>query len=682
MIGHLSKRAKPKSWHGGGGGWPIALVALAISSTCLAFGSTNVFLNLSSRARIAPGQDTLIAGLVVESASNVLIRGIGPGLQPFGILQPLAKPVLTLFDNQGRVVAQNSDWRSAIPGSDAGSTAAVVSEIMARVGAFAPASGDAALYVRLAPGLYTAQLAGAVESTGVGLVEAYVVPSTLDPLDPVWRLPTTRFGAGAQAGFAPGAMVGPTSGSVTQLHFAATLPWSATGTAPVVDLPWRANGQNGNTAGRAGVVDSRGWTISPAYEKTGATSAVIRNLVIRPESSESYLEVFVLTFASYSSGEFSYTWHRLAAGNTAGVVLGTGTGTFELIPEANATVPDSAAAAHFFPRHAERFSDGRPPAFWGLQVEDSGEVLKRGQGPDSSDREGAREPVVTQIGEQYLLHYDGAGARGWLACAAVSTDLVSWTRQGPILDFGPPGSRDAGGACSPWIIEHQGIWHMFYLGSRTATPPPERVPESPYPSLKARASSPWGPWVKQPEVQVIALNSTLPSPDSSPGAVVREANGWRQYFSMGRSVPGLAAPQRTLIHGRTEDLNATWTFEGAPLLPWEEQVENSSVYFDETSGHWFLFTNHIGIDEAGGEYADAVWVYWSRDPSRFDPRNKAVVMDGSTSRWAHGAIGMPAVVKVGERLALLYDGVPGDGRGHLPRNIGLAWIRLPLRPPF
>jgi hypothetical protein len=122
---------------------------------------TNVFLNLSSRARIAPGQDTLIAGLVVERPSNVLIRGIGPGLLPFQISQPLAQPVLTLFDQAGKVIAQNSDWRLAIPGSNPESPPTIVTEVMARVGAFAPATGDAALYLRLAPGLYTAQLAGA-----------------------------------------------------------------------------------------------------------------------------------------------------------------------------------------------------------------------------------------------------------------------------------------------------------------------------------------------------------------------------------------------------------------------------------------------------------------------------------------------------------------------------------------
>ena len=41
---------------------------------------------------------------------------------------------------------------------------------------------------------------------------------------------------------------------------------------------------------------------------------------------------------------------------------------------------------------------------------------------------------------------------------------------------------------------------------------------------------------------------------------------------------------------------------------------------------WFLFTNHIGLD--GGEYTDAVWVYWSKDLNKWDAKNKAVVLDG------------------------------------------------------
>jgi hypothetical protein len=43
-------------------GWAAALVLLACTDAYPSSESDNVFLNLSSRARIAPGQDTLIAG--------------------------------------------------------------------------------------------------------------------------------------------------------------------------------------------------------------------------------------------------------------------------------------------------------------------------------------------------------------------------------------------------------------------------------------------------------------------------------------------------------------------------------------------------------------------------------------------------------------------------------------------
>jgi hypothetical protein len=32
-------------------------------------------------------------------------------------------------------------------------------------------------------------------------------------------------------------------------------------------------------------------------------------------------------------------------------------------------------------------------------------------------------------------------------------------------------------------------------------------------------------------------------------------------------------------------------------------------------------------------------------------------------------------------LAVLYDGVEGNGTSHMKRDIGLAWLRLPLTPP-
>ncbi|MGH7964813.1 MAG: hypothetical protein ACRERD_23865, partial [Candidatus Binatia bacterium] len=69
------------------------------------------------------------------------------------------------------------------------------------------------------------------------------------------------------------------------------------------------------------------------------------------------------------------------------------------------------------------------------------------------------------------------------------------------------------------------------------------------------------------------------------------------------------------------------------------------------------------------------------DVQQWNPEQKAVVLDASNCTWSKGVIGLPSVVKVKERLALFYDGLQGDGLGHMKRDIGLAFLDLPLRPP-
>jgi len=118
---------------------------------------------------------------------------------------------------------------------------------------------------------------------------------------------------------------------------------------------------------------------------------------------------------------------------------------------------------------------------------------------------------------------------------------------------------------------------------------------------------------------------------------------------------------------------------GSRIVPPKEQIENSSLYFEPANQTWFLFTNHIGLE--GHEYTDAVWVYWTKDLNRWNADDKAVVLDGGNCTWSRTCIGLPSVVKVGNRLAILYDAPGGDSKGHMRRDVGLAWLELPLLPP-
>jgi hypothetical protein len=65
-----------------------------------------------------------------------------------------------------------------------------------------------------------------------------------------------------------------------------------------------------------------------------------------------------------------------------------------------------------------------------------------------------------------------------------------------------------------------------------------------------------------------------------------------------------------------------------------------------------------------------------------DAIRKAVVLDSHNCTWSKGVIGLPSVVKAGNRLALFYDGVQGGGRGHMGRDVGLAFLDLPLQLPL
>ncbi len=148
------------------------------------------------------------------------------------------------------------------------------------------------------------------------------------------------------------------------------------------------------------------------------------------------------------------------------------------------------------------------------------------------------------------------------------------------------------------------------------------------------------------------------------------------FFSASTGSPGI---KRTLSIARTRDLNGSWTIQPEPIVPAEEQVENSSMYYEPRSKTWFLFTNHIGINERNEEFTDAVWVYWSKDLEHWDPKHKAVVLDGKNCTWSKACIGMPSVIRVGKRLAVLYDGPGGESVSHMGRDIGVAWMELPLR---
>ena len=122
--------------------------------------------NLSVRTAAGSGDDTLIVGFAVAGVARqtILVRGIGPGLTPFGVAGAMTDPSLRLYAGSA-LIATNDNWSADSAADQLASTAA-------GVGAFplASSSRDAALLPSLAAGEYSAHVGGA---RGVALVELY-----------------------------------------------------------------------------------------------------------------------------------------------------------------------------------------------------------------------------------------------------------------------------------------------------------------------------------------------------------------------------------------------------------------------------------------------------------------------------------------------------------------------------
>jgi predicted GH43/DUF377 family glycosyl hydrolase len=328
-------------------------------------------------------------------------------------------------------------------------------------------------------------------------------------------------------------------------------------------------------------------------------------------------------------------------------------------------------------------SEGRSAPKYRLEAVDAGVVLKHGDGPNQCDYLGARDVWVWKSGGTYFMHYDGAGPEGWLACLATSQDLMHWIKKGPVLGLGSPGSDDSASASYGTTYCDGATWHMFYLGTPNATPAPDRIPAPPYLTMAARSSTPGGPWVKHAVVpfrpgDVPADNYGASSVVvASPGMIVKSGAEYLMFVSGGGySVKGNHSPFGNITLARTKNLDGKWVFDPKPMLPWDDTCENSSLYFEPANKTWFLFCNHINVS-----YTDAVWVYWTKDLNHWVPANKAVVLDGSNCRWSKKCIGLPSVVRVGGRLAIFYDAPADGGVDHMKRDVGLAWLNLPLNAP-
>jgi len=300
-----------------------ALATLAVASLLLLSARAAQYnqrlANLSTRAQVGTGANLMITGFVVQEGApkRVLIRAVGARLAtaPFNLAGALADPQVQLFNNQGVLVLANDNWS----GDDLAT--------MNAVGAFPLATGsrDAALVATLSPGVYTAQVSGLNNTSGIAILEVYDVSGSARLLN----LSTRAFVGTGNAMFFSGLSVAPGGGARRVLVRAAGPALAAVGVSGSLADPALA------------VLDSAGRQIAGGanndWEAAGA--AALR---------AAFLEAGAFPFAAGSRDAAllldlapgNYSIQVSGVGGTTGIAL---VELYDLSPETLATVSVSAS---------------------------------------------------------------------------------------------------------------------------------------------------------------------------------------------------------------------------------------------------------------------------------------------------------------------------------------------------
>ena len=149
---------------GAADGQGVGLVELYDLGTASLDSSSQAQLaNISTRGFVQREDDVMIGGFIVTASSKLIVRAIGPSLGTAGVAGALENTTLEVRDGSGELLAANDDWRS--------------NQEQDIIDSSVPPGDDreSAIVATFNSGNYTAIVRGRDDTTGVALVEAYVL---------------------------------------------------------------------------------------------------------------------------------------------------------------------------------------------------------------------------------------------------------------------------------------------------------------------------------------------------------------------------------------------------------------------------------------------------------------------------------------------------------------------------
>ncbi len=170
--------------------------------------ATSRTVNLSTRAKVGTGSNVMILGFIIGGTTprDILVTAIAGSLAEYGITDALTDSQLEIHDASGKIIATNDDWIDSPDFNTIASTGASPRDPL-----------EAAVWLHLQPGAYTAIVSGTNGAQGVALPE----------IDDIRTLQSTLFAPAAVSGQTAKLII--TAGTTaTTLSISFTSPTAAT----------------------------------------------------------------------------------------------------------------------------------------------------------------------------------------------------------------------------------------------------------------------------------------------------------------------------------------------------------------------------------------------------------------------------------------------------------------------
>ena len=258
----------------------------------------------------------------------------------------------------------------------------------------------------------------------------------------------------------------------------------------------------------------------------------------------------------------------------------------------------------------------------------------------------------------------------------------------PVIEHGAPGSWDAGGMITPYIVLHNEVYYLFYAGSKGFNTHPAAI---------GYATTTDGC-----NFEKVTVDEPLFAPDGSGfdawlvsnPVILHNGDEWIMFYHA-RHEAGYG-PGKYIGVATADDLEGPWTRQDDPILEtgvsgeWDSHfVMPNSIIKNDTA----LFLYYTGTANPSSGWAVGLAFNsgsgWNKynDPTTSSPPfaySDPALSAGETGSWDSDKAAFGMVNKVATGFEMFYSGMSNDGMniGYAISPDGILWEKLPSNPIY